>query len=351
MGAYEFGGEGPAGDSAAPLVSITNPLAGAIVAGVVTVAAGASDNVGVMGVQFQLNGANLGSEDTTNSYSMSWDTKQVANGLHVIGAVARDAAGNTGSSALTVTVNNASQPTLTLTANPTNIQSGNSSALSWSSGNATSCTASGAWSGSKSLSGQQSVSPAGNASYTLTCTGAGGSVTRTVSIVVTVNNPVSQPTLTLTANPASIEAGKSSTLSWSSSNATSCTASGAWSGSKSLSGQQSVSPASNKNYTLTCTGAGGSVTRTASVAVTAPSSTGEMSFTFKASASTITLGQSVTLSWTSSNTTGCSAGAGWSGTKPLSGKETVKPAVKTTYSLRCWGGGQDITRSLTVRVN
>src|SRR5205809_492696 len=51
-----------AGDSTRPTVSITAPTAGATVAGSVTVAASASDNVGVVGVQFKLDGANLGAE-------------------------------------------------------------------------------------------------------------------------------------------------------------------------------------------------------------------------------------------------------------------------------------------------
>jgi len=81
------------------------------------------------------------------------------------------------------------------------------------------------------------------------------------------------PTLTLTANPASITSGQSSTLTWSSTNATSCTASGGWSGSKSTSGSQSVSPTSNATYTLACTGAGGSVNKSVSVAVAQPAPT------------------------------------------------------------------------------
>ena len=60
-------------------------------------------------------------------------------------------------------------PTVTLTAAPTTLTLGQSSMLTWSSSNATACTASGGWSGSESLSGTQSVTPAavGTATYTL----------------------------------------------------------------------------------------------------------------------------------------------------------------------------------------
>ena len=56
--------------------------------------ASAADNVGVSGVQFRLDGANLGSEDTTSPYAVTWDTPTVTNGPHTLSAVARDAAGN-----------------------------------------------------------------------------------------------------------------------------------------------------------------------------------------------------------------------------------------------------------------
>src|SRR5207247_4605094 len=52
-------------DKTPPTVAITSPTAGAIVAGTITVSADASDNVGVVGVQFKLDGNDLGMEDTT----------------------------------------------------------------------------------------------------------------------------------------------------------------------------------------------------------------------------------------------------------------------------------------------
>jgi arylsulfatase A-like enzyme len=94
-------------DQAAPTVSITAPAAGATVSGTVTISASASDNVGVTGVQFKLDGAPLGAEITAAPYDFSWDTTAVADGAHTLEAVARDAAGNVGKSAsVSVTVNN-----------------------------------------------------------------------------------------------------------------------------------------------------------------------------------------------------------------------------------------------------
>ena len=136
--------------------------------------------------------------------------------------------------------------------------------IAWSSANATACTASGSWMGAKATSGSESVTaPAvGSASYTLTCTGAGGSATAAAAVTVTAPSP----TAVLTAQAPTVIIGSSTTLTWSSTDATSCTASGAWSGTKAASGVETVTPAAGaSNYTLTCTGAGGSIAASATV--------------------------------------------------------------------------------------
>jgi len=94
-------------DITPPTVSITSPSSGSTVSGTITVSATASDNVAVAGVQFKLDGANLGVEDTTSPYSISWNTTAVSNGSHTLTATARDTSGNqTTSNSITITVNN-----------------------------------------------------------------------------------------------------------------------------------------------------------------------------------------------------------------------------------------------------
>lgn len=100
----------PPPDTTPPTVSITAPAAAASVSGSVAVSANASDNVGVAGVQFQLDGANLGAEDTTAPYSATWDTTKSTNGAHTLSAIARDAAGNKTTATVTVTVANSTTP-------------------------------------------------------------------------------------------------------------------------------------------------------------------------------------------------------------------------------------------------
>ncbi|MFL5518762.1 MAG: Ig-like domain-containing protein, partial [Gemmatimonadales bacterium] len=95
------------GDPTAPAVWVTAPTDGGTVTGTVDVTAEASGNLGVSGVQFKLDGVDLGSEVITTPYTTSWDTTSAPDGDHRLTAVARDAAGNTTRSrAVTVTVSN-----------------------------------------------------------------------------------------------------------------------------------------------------------------------------------------------------------------------------------------------------
>ena len=83
-------------------------------------------------------------------------------------------------------------PTVTISVNPATVATGVNAALTWSSTNATACTASGAWSGSQSISGNQNVSQAqpGTYTYTLACNGPGGSASKSASLMVKQFNAV-----------------------------------------------------------------------------------------------------------------------------------------------------------------
>jgi hypothetical protein len=98
------------GTAPAPTVSITSPAYGAQVSGSVTIAASASDDVGVTAVRFFVDGVQLGADDTTAPYSIVWDSRTGANGSHALSATAYDAAGHTASSSVTVTVSNTTGP-------------------------------------------------------------------------------------------------------------------------------------------------------------------------------------------------------------------------------------------------
>lgn len=142
-------------------------------------------------------------------------------------------------------------PTVSFSASPTSVNSGGTTGLSWSSANTTSCTASGGWSGSKAISGNE-ISPSITAPtiFTISCTGSGGTVSKSVNVGPVPYNPSSMlagsPTgtnisLSWTDNSSNedgfiVEQGSSSTGPWSviasnlAKNTTSYTASGLSSG-------------------------------------------------------------------------------------------------------------------------
>ncbi len=96
-------------DVTAPTVTNFQPANGSTVSGAVAVSVDATDDVGVVGVQFQVDGQNFGSEDTTAPYGVTWDSTLVSNGTHTLTAIARDAAAHTTPASVSVTVNNTAQ--------------------------------------------------------------------------------------------------------------------------------------------------------------------------------------------------------------------------------------------------
>jgi hypothetical protein len=199
-------------DTTPPAVSITAPGNNAAVSGAsVAVSASASDAVGVVGVQFRLDGANLGAEDTSSPYSVVWNATTASSGNHVLTAVARDAAGNsTTSTPITVSVNNNRAPTLTQPANQTSAE-GSAVTLSLVAsdpdGNALTFSATGLPAGlgistsSGLISGTPTYTSAGTFSITATVSDGSLSASRTFSWTVTnTNRP---PVLTQPANQSS----------------------------------------------------------------------------------------------------------------------------------------------------
>jgi hypothetical protein len=89
--------------------TVTAPLDGQTVMGSVQVSAHATSTADVAGIQFQLDGANLGAEVPTpiTDATITWDTTGAANGGHALTCIARDPTGNTATSPqVTVTVSN-----------------------------------------------------------------------------------------------------------------------------------------------------------------------------------------------------------------------------------------------------
>jgi len=198
---------GGSSDVTPPTVSITSPLGGISITGIVVVAATASDNVGVAGVQFKVDGANLGAEVTVAPFSVSLNTAILSAGTHTISAVARDAAGNTSTASVTVTVllgaPDTTPPTVSITSPANNSTVSNTITVSANASDnvgvaGVQFTVDGANVGSEVTSSPYSVSlnttQYSNASHVLAAVArdAAGNKT-TASVNVTVSNTVTPP--------------------------------------------------------------------------------------------------------------------------------------------------------------
>ena len=165
------------------------------------------------------------------------------------------------------TGNGAAPSVTSFSANPASVNSGANSTVSWVATGATSIAIKPGTFTSTTASGSTILSPSATTTYTLTATNANGSSTSTVTITV---NAAGKPAIgSFSANPASINSGASSTLSWATSGAASLAITPGTFTSTSASGSTNVSPTSTTTYTLTATNAAGSNTSTTKVTIVA----------------------------------------------------------------------------------
>ena len=160
---------------------------------------------------------------------------------------------STGSGSSTQNTSSGPAATVSLSASRTAIDAGEQVTLSWSSNNATACTASGGWSGNRQTSGSEAVGPLNQtATFTLSCSGSGGGGLAEVTVQVNTGSGVS---VTLSANPSNVEQGGTTTLQWTAQNADTCTASRGWSGPQPLSGTFVAGPLDQTtSFELSCDG-------------------------------------------------------------------------------------------------
>jgi hypothetical protein len=230
-------------------------------------------------------------------------------------------------------------PNVTISASPMTIMYGESSTLTWNSTNADSCIIEPDI-GVVDTSGSITVSPATTTTYTITALNPGGSAT--ASATITVIYP--QPTVSISANPETIQIGGSSTITWSSTNAVSCTIEPGI-GTVDKNGSIIVSPTATTTYTITATGPGGITTDNVTVIVTYPTPI----VTISADPETINIGNSSTLTWSSSYAVYISIDQGIGPVDP-SGSINVSPTETTTYTITASNPMESVTESVTITV-
>ncbi len=159
------------------------------------------------------------------------------------------------------------------------------------------------------------------------------------------------PTIALSAQPGSVSAGTSVTLSWTATNATSVSIDNGI-GTVALTGSMNVAPTATTTYTATASSASASAKSSTTITVTtSPVSTPTITLT--ATPASIASGGSSTLTWTSTNATSVTIDNGI-GTVALNSSAssplTVKPSVTTTYTATASNGGTPVVSSATVTV-
>ena len=160
-------------------------------------------------------------------------------------------------------------PVINFSSSTTSIEANLEFFLSWSSINASTCSASGDWDNIISISGTQSIieDTPGSKTYTISCSGSGGETSSSLNVEIT--EQILVPTASISSSKDSVIINEEFTLNWESTDATNCIASGSWdqsigtSGSKKLSEQE----LGNKTYSINCTGAGGSASSSVNVSV------------------------------------------------------------------------------------
>lgn len=259
----------------------------------------------------------------------------------------------------------ASAPTVDLKFNgsdSTTVSANTVGTLSWTTTNApTSCSASINWNGSKNPAGGSEGNinvGTSNKTYTITCSNTAGSATDTVNVTVT-----SAPTCDVTASglqgPTTVAPNSAVNVAWTlgGGTATSCTASGSWSGSKSSSGgNEDVNVGtSNKTYTISCSNAAGSCTDSVTVNVGA-APTVDIRANGSNGPITVAANSSVPLTWTTTGSpTSCSASGSWTGSKgsaASNGPENQNVGTgQKTYTITCTKSGGYPSATDTVVVN
>ena len=143
-----------------------------------------TDTVGVTGYRVFRNGTQVGTS-ASPSYQ---NTGLSGSTTYTYTVAAYDAAGNVSAQSAPATVTTPAppaQPTVTLSSDVTTVNRGESANLQWSSANATSCTASGGWSGARAVNGTEAITNIQTTrTYTLTCSGPGGQASSSVTVTV-----------------------------------------------------------------------------------------------------------------------------------------------------------------------
>lgn len=215
-------------------------------------------------------------------------------------------------------------PSLVLKAQPSAIDPGDASSLSWKTRDAESCRIDNGIGPLAGDTGSLEIRPLRTTAYTLTCEGDGG--TRSANATVTVATSVA--IVSFEPTPATIDPGQSTVLSWTTANAASCLIDNGVGSAPVPDGISIVSPAATTTFTLECEGEAGPAQRSATVVVR-----DTQILSFEATPPQIDPGASSMLSWETVDATSCAIDNGAGEVGLPDGQVSVSPATDTVYDV------------------
>ncbi len=161
-------------------------------------------------------------------------------------------------------------PTSSLSVKPGSISKGQSATLAWTSQDATNCDITPGV-GSVKAQGSATITPEADTTYSLSCSGPGGTTSSKANVSVVAPPPPAPPApqASISVVPVSIAQGQSAKLTWTSQNATDCDIQPNV-GPVKPQGSMDITPSVDTAYTLSCTGLGGKTSSAANIGVVPP---------------------------------------------------------------------------------
>ena len=316
-----------------PVITISSPASGSSLStatpGMVASFNDADSGIAPSTFKALLDGADVTSFFGVTGTGASWQvpsTSPLVGVNHTLNVSISDRVGNQASAVSQFAVGVNLPPTVSITANPTEITGGDSTVLTWTSSYADSVSIDNGI-GPVVPNGSVTVSPEETTTYTITASGANGTATDSVTVAVTQTLRVR-----LSAQPQTIMEGEASILSWTSILAESASLDNGI-GSVAVNGLLNVSPLQTTTYTITVQGQGS--TANSSVTVTVLH---RPSVTLTAMPDAIPEGGTTTLSWSSSNAISATIDNGI-GSVALSGTMQIRPSANTIYTITVTGDG------------
>lgn len=271
---------------------------------------------------------------TSSNYS---DSNIAAGQSYFYVVSATDTSGNESANSPSVqaTIPGALPQIRSFTLDATTINDQQTTIIRWDTVNANSVTASGSWSGNKTLSGSETVGPFAAGTYTFTISASNSNGTSNQSVQLTVTATGQAPTITsYSLDNTQISDTATTVIRWATSNADTVTATGAWSGTKAVSGNEIVGPftAGNYTFTITASNAFGTTSQNLQLTVTTSQPAPEIT-AFTLDSAQINVGDTTIVRWTTLNADTVTATGAWSGTKTAAGNETIGPFAAGNYTL------------------